>query len=220
VVRSRNQFTESRETAPRCGLVCWSCGRTNGKLAHARTTRRTRPSGCNSTFAEALPSIRCHCTLKQKSPSPTTTSSSNNRQLPSVRPPPNPLHTADSSVCCAPRSHHGDKRSRVPLLGSGPGGHRLRPVHVVHLRRQGRHAGRHLRPAVRSQGDGDQRGHALPHPVAAKGHHLRRAHQAAQHPDDDGQQGSPDGQPDAAGAAPPGCADASQDLPGAFSFCC
>lgn len=116
------------------------------------------------------------------------------------------------------RTQNGGKRSRVRLQRRRPGSARLRSSPVVHLRRQGRHAGRHLRPVVRCQGYGGQRGHALSDSLAAKGHHLRRAHQAAHHPDDDGEQGPADGQFDPAGAAPPGGAGAAQDLPGILSL--
>ena len=113
--------------------------------------------------------------------------------------------------CASPQPH-------VPPGRAGDGG--CVPGQPVDFRRQGRHARRHLRPVVWRQGGRHQRGHPSARAVAAAQHHLRRAYQAAQYCYHDGQQGSADGQPDAASAASPDCKVFAQDLPGMSAFEC
>lgn len=92
--------------------------------------------------------------------------------------------------------------------------HRRQCATVEHIRRAGRDEGRHLRQDTGREGDGHQRGHALPGPVAAAQHHLRRADEAQEHRHHHRKQGSADGEPDAQGPAQAGGEGSAQDLPG------
>ena len=100
-------------------------------------------------------------------------------------------------------AHHGtiQRQRATEYLPAGHTGRRRRQSgQPVDIRRPRRLARRHLRPTFGSEGRGHQRGHALPRPMAAKEHHLRRAHQAPHDRHHDWVQGPADGQLDPEGA--------------------
>lgn len=100
-------------------------------------------------------------------------------------------------------AHHGtiQRQRATEYLPAGHTGRRRRQSgQPVDIRRPRRLARRHLRPTLGSEGRGHQRGHALPRPMAAKEHHLRRAHQAPHDRHHDWVQGPADGQLDPEGA--------------------